>query len=432
MNSQPFRIAIFRSKTPLGPQAQALALDPRLSLRVILRVGELTEAEHEDGMAPELILIPPSLLTNAIPHQICAEIRALPGQETTPILALADTLHADLRMLEAGATAVASLDTPEILLNTCLSLARLHRRQLELLNSARSGQAPRESALRTFDILREALLLFTPDFRLTLVNRAARELFGVSSASDLLSLEGRISDLLHIDALDAQLFAAKPRFQNMLLSQLSGPAIHRQVCFADIPNDADTPAARAIIIAAPDHSNTRARLVDQAGRLRALTLFSLATCRRFLKQTFSALPVAPLSQIERLFAAEPRQCDLTEVLGFLLESADSLIDPGASVRLEPQPPVTVAVRASDLFQLVGAMLLLALEYAGAAGETVISCESQPDGCVVMIKTVGAGDIADEHPADISSMNAIAERYSADVQYKSKDEIFMIRVKLPLT
>jgi hypothetical protein len=170
--------------------------------------------------------------------------------------------------------------------------------------------------------------------------------------------------------------------------------------------------------------------------------------------------ISPLRHIDEYFQDLPLATDLNTSLTSLLETLDIVISPKVTVRVGVEQDLTLAISQPDFFQLVGHMVLHAVEHAGATGELSIETGKSIPGQGVAITITAESrkvtpmvqedkishlihgdfsdllsfsDLSEKTSFGLVAAQKIAEIYRSSIEYQQPQQtIIKVRVRLPVS
>ena len=464
------RIALFIPEERERVAVLALFTQHEYAVRQVGSAAEARALSLEEAAAFDVLVIPLQLANGAHGVLACMESRADEMLSGTPVLMLAGL--ADLAVLkacyDAGAdlTVSAPYDAQALYLQIA-ALARLKRRLDAELSKGFTTTALYHPVVEAFESVREGLLLFDPAFQLIFMNSAAKNLFDAPAA---LTEE-------HTAAIGEQ-FKARLK-EHLMLSRGRPPEAPQHPTlfeFTVVRLDQQQFRASCSVTAIEREGRTlvgfSAALTDlseirhlsntllQAQRTRSLCLVTAAVAMRFLAEQAREAPRTPLHALESYLNQAARACPLYATITSLMEMIDLVVNPEINIRVTVDKDLNLAVRASDFYQIVGHMLLHAVEHAGHSGQVTLHTTAHipGEGVILTITAesrrvtpplagddisklihgdfsglVSVQDVSQKLGLGLAAAQKIAERYRTRVEYQQPSTTIMkIRVKLPVS
>ncbi len=377
------RIAVFKPEEGDITSFQKLFQRAEYSVRFVTRALDILELAEEEEAPFDAIVLP--LLSRVGLHGIARinEIRSFAPLKGLPIIGLA--LSKDrgivLAFAEAGIDSIlfGPFDPPllHIQIATVASYGARRDRDAEIRENDASLQSPLLSLLTDIP---QGLCFFSSNWKLQYANRAARLLLGITTLE-----EG--------DKLATQFEAIAPkshsgdeegyenRFSMSLPSTLSLTRAHG----ASIKVKARVTFSQSRYLSHGGYAVSLVELTEiahlrhlltQGARLKTLSLLVAAAKIKDLNGGSATATLSPLSEIEDSIKNEPLQSKVGEVLTPLLEILDLVIGTGVRIKVSIKDDPMIQIRSSDLFQIVGHLLLAGVEYAGGLGGLSIALVSR--------------------------------------------------------
>ncbi len=461
------RIGLFRPVEQERKGVRELFNHRECALREIDTAAEARELCLEEGDRFDVLIVPLQLPANRSGISVCLEIKADELLASTPILGLSHS-H-DLPILQAfyGAGADNVLFAPfnaDLLFLQVGALSRLKRNFDEKLAQGFKETGLYHPVVEAFQSVREGLLLFDTNYQLIFTNSSAATLLGIRS-HDRVEDTQRISEQFrpwlkeHRSIVQSRPPEERgPSIFETSLNRIDQQQFKVSISISSIERERVLVGFSAALTDLSEIHHLSNTLL-QAQRTRSLCLITAAACMRFLPQNQQSATITPLQFLEHFLRQAPRSCPLYSTLTSLLEALDLVVNPDINIRIKVEKDHTIAVRAPDLFQIIGHMLLHAVEHAGHSGE--VSLHTSPhipgEGVIVTITSesrkvtpfpeqdrisrlihgdfqglVSLQDVSDKLGLGLLAAQKVAERYRTNVEYMQPTATIMkIRIKLPV-
>ncbi|RIL09777.1 MAG: hypothetical protein DCC75_05790 [Proteobacteria bacterium] len=475
------KIAIIR------PESQELSLITSMLSRQSLEVlvvddVEALQLEMDIKKIPiEAVVMGLRLASGMGAMGACIKIRASKGLMSLPILILSP--NRDLPVIESlyesGASCVIVPPfNSDLISGQLMALAGLNASFKEELHSQLNSQVLRSALIGALNSIREAVILLDSDRNPVYLNKSARVLLGVSdnaSSQEVSEVSEQFASLIQErePALaSTQLLATAvfpPRTTSQTLTRLDQRSFQGEVRICPIAGEGATLAGYSLAFRDIGETEHLFGSLLQSQRTRSLCLLALAGCLRYLRSVFGQIPVAPIAKLEEILRSEKKACEMNPTLLSLLEVLDLIISPGIEFKVKNKKDWRVAVSEPDLFDLLGHLILHAVEYAGVSGTITVQADmsdSPLDINVVIVSEVKKFSFsgADAQPKSgfytpmelfrsfllgegmsfpaesekstkllygLQAAQEIASRYKRKIEYKSKPNQFKVRFKLPV-
>ncbi|RMG40360.1 MAG: hypothetical protein D6719_11000, partial [Candidatus Dadabacteria bacterium] len=112
-------------------------------------------------------------------------------------------------------------------------------------------------------------------------------------------------------------------------------------------------------------------MLSQAETTRSLFLITAGLCKSYLLNKHGTILLQPVERLKELISEETKRSSLNETLTVLLEFFDLIVDPETKINVHLEELPSLAVRPTDLFQMLGHVILYAVNFAGKNGEVEI-------------------------------------------------------------
>lgn len=459
------RVALFEPSTNETEGLLALFKKHDFVVRVILRPLDLMTLAKEEGQAFEAAVVPIQLSDGTNGISVCLQIKSEPTLSSIPVIGLSTSR--DTALLEAfygaGADLVftAPFDMEHIRLQI-VALTRQKRSFDELIRSHQAHVGLRESTVNALNTIREGLVMVDHEYRPIFANLSARSMLGLTEnwEHDL----GKTGEQFrswakHHRQNRTDQSDRRPSLLNVRANRLDGNSFRAEVRITDLFDEDARAIGYAFALADLSEIYQLYSALVQGQRTRSLCLSTAAACLRLVKSTQFAAYTSPLARVVELLEREPRECSLGIVVTALTETVDLLVSPSVSLKVDIRGNWNLKVTFPDLFQLLGHILLHAIEYAGLTGEVRMHAveTEDPNELAILVSARNRrvtpllpndnlsrliegkfAEVVDE-PGEQSKLGfglgaaqAIAPRYNTKVEYRELSDTEMeLRVLLPI-
>jgi len=459
-NSQP-SVVIFRSdqsdelsKTFLDRSCEVLEVDSPSELTKILRDGE---------SGPDAVIVPLRLPDGKSGIATILEIRTEPLSTLLPILAISPSNEKTVvqAMYEVGADVVISGAVDDDLLYFQVQSMRRARRAVEsYVESKNEDVALQRSFFNAFHLMREGLLLFGPEFNLLFANKNAKTLLGIEDNTPVDLLENMFRTFLQQHERNTSsshnLRTQVSKFE-ALLSRTDNQSFRSLCRISTLLDFHFNVSGYACAFNDMGEMTQLTLTLLQSQRTRSLCLLTAACSLESLNPPTSGILVSPITRIEDFLKNNPGYCSLNSVLTSVMEFLDLVISPDITVKVNVSQNPDVSLSAADLFQLLGHLILHAVEFAGRGGETLIQVDPLVPGDGVPLLVIARtkrvtpflsddrlsellqGDLQlasgpenpDKMSIGLAAAQEVAEKYRTTIEYRhGSDATMKLRVKLP--
>jgi CheY-like chemotaxis protein len=442
------------------------------SLRVVPDMAAVRELQAEEGSRFDLIAVPLRLAGEPSSGiTACIQIKSDEILTTTPILAL--SLSPDKAIIQAfyqhGADVlfVPPFDG-DMIYHQIGSIARLKRSFDERLNQGYHDTGLLHPVMHAFHSMREGLFLADINHHLIFANVSARKMLGIRDVKeepDLTAIAEQIKPFLkqHQTAMQAQSLKTPETLlcssYDTTIKRVNNDSFKATINITSLMRDKNALAGYSVAVIDLSEVHHLANTLMQSQRTRSLCLLTTAACMRFLESIKQGGRVSAIPYLEQLLQQSPRSCPLSSTLTALLEAVDLVINPKISVKVRIEQDLYLAVRTPDFYQMMGYILLHAVEHAGISGETGLSTTPNIPGEGVIITVIAESrrvtpfqaqdqisqliqsdfsnmasfkDITEKVSFGLLAAQKIAEKYRTTIEYQQPSETLMkVRVKLPI-
>lgn len=163
------------------------------------------------------------------------------------------------------------------------------------------------------------------------------------------------------------------------------------------------------------------KLLQQSARTRGLALMGLSLSRRLFPNNSLGLPTMPLSNVQKLIESEPRRSFLNDSLSVLLDILDLILESNISLRVQSERDFILALRSSDLIQLLGELIFLASDHCASGGEIRIETDqSESDPLMARLIVTARSERANPYFVEESLAQLLESYLSPDNSNKKLD------------
>jgi len=386
MTRQKLTIAVFRGTESDGMLAGPSVKRGDLRSVPVASVEELDEQVTHGGESFHAIIVPLKLVDGQSGVTVCLRCRTTASLAAISVIGVTSSRESAVvgSFFGAGADVVLfpPLD-PEHIAHQVAALARRSRSLDEHVAEIKKGSGLKRSIHEAFNAVREGVLVFSAEGTLTFLNEPARRLLGIEPDAPMTSLGGLAAQCAHLLG-DLPTPEAAPPTQSTF-TRLDGRPITLGVRSRPIIDGKETSAGVAVALTDINELAQLANVLEQDQRTRSLALICAAGCQALL--TASGAPAHSLvPQIEeKLYAGEPR-CRLSATVTALLEVLDTALNSDARVRIDMTTDAVVAARVSDVFLILGHLILHSVARSGIGGETTVTSARAPNGVEVTVES----------------------------------------------
>jgi CheY-like chemotaxis protein len=409
----------------------------------------------------EALFVPLSLHDGSSGITCCLQAKADPTLATLPIIGIVPSRDRSVvhSFYGAGADCVVSLPfEADSLYLQAEALARTYRGVRELGQSAKDSLALSAGTLSALEACRDPLLIFGSDYALMYSNAAARNV--------LLSEHGITAAQLPRLSEDLRPYLrAALTGQRSPVNESAAPTPFGISC-TQVRGERGLPIGVAVRLSSTADIEHLGHCLEIGLRSESLALLGSAALLRALEEQHGGYPLTPLHQLTTAIAQEPTRCSVAPLITALTEIIDSVLPSSLEVSVSLEQDVPVAVRPSDLLQILGHIWIFAALQSGKDGALSISVDpdgTQMNASTVTILIVGEHSSrrlavtrdylqeavpafstpAQAHGASRTSVPSseklvfgleaaqkIADRYRISIEYKARHQSTKVRLRLP--
>lgn len=464
------RVALFKADETSASEQEDLFKKHEYGLRVVKRIDQVTELIVEEGDSFDTIIIPLQLYDGSSGITNCIQIKSDELLASTPIVGLSHSKDQAVIQAFFGAGADIVLNAPfdaDQLYLQIGALCRLKRAFDEKLNREYQESGLIHPVMEGFHSVREAVLLWDTNYNVLFVNQSGRAMLGLSenySNTELKQLGAQLKPFVKEHDSEMRLQPLEEHYEHRsTLTDTSVIRIDKRSFRARLTVTTLTRGPSDVVgysMAITDLSEIQhlSNTLLQGQKTRSLCLLTTAATINLLEQMHRQRILSPTKYIDDLLSRSQRSCALNSSITSLLETLDLVINPNMSIRVKVDQDLHLAVRQADFFQMIGLLILHAVEYAGTSGETSIHTSNNVPGQGVSITITSeskrvtpfakedqmasliqgdfeeitrTGDVGGAQNFGLYAAQKIAERYRTTVQYQQPNEtIIKIRVLLP--
>lgn len=466
------RIAVYKPDEDSLDDIMHIFARHEYSLRQVSSIDEIIDLEIDEGSAFDVAVIPLKLWDGSSGMTACLRMKSVEKLAARPILGLSISTDKSLlqSFYEMGADCVMSapFNADHVFFQIC-ALTRQLASFDEALRRHNEGSGLSRSITTAFDCVREGLLIFNSDYELTFCNFNGRSLFGLSTPptkDDAVVLEKYFRSFLteHEKLAGKQSNEQYPAttFEENI-TRIGGQSFAGTFRVTTLRAQDGAPVGLAVAVTDLSELDQLTNTLTQAQRTRSLCLLAAGCSLNFLNATGGSdaggIIVSPMLRLEEYLATTEKTCFLNSAITTLLEFIDLVISPNINIKVQVKNELRLAIRPADFFQLVGHMILHAVEFAGRSGETNISIGDNVPGEGVTLLVISKSRkvtpfIPNDHLANIIQGNLtppgttsrhenklsiglaaaqeVASRYRTSIEYQSNSGGAMkIRTRLPV-
>ncbi|MBX7144429.1 MAG: PAS domain-containing protein [Oligoflexia bacterium] len=349
------------------------------SLRTVSSADEILALINEESAAFDCIVVPPrSAVGNSL--NFLLQVKTRDTLSSVPVLGLLGQKDRALMHSLYGAGADVILLSPldaDMVYEQILALGRQRRAVDELLQRHFEDTGMRQSSINAFNAIREGIVICDHEYALTFINSAGALLLGIKPSHTLEQVQASVRQFIPLMQKHAELHSGRSSdpqertdisLYSAITNRLDGRAFKAEARVTTLRGSQGQTVGYAIALTDLSGILQLSQLLVQAQRTRSLTLLTGAACMQLLGPG----PLhAPLQLIEQALSQQAASASLSDTMTYLLEMLDALILPGVDVKVKARGDWLVALRPSDLFQLMGQLTLLAVENAILGGEIIL-------------------------------------------------------------
>ena len=458
---------------PSGTETEAIqALFARQEYRLHPQatLADLLAAPAREDCPWEIIVVPLHLADGGSGIRACLQIKSHPALTQIPIIGLCSNHDKAIvqSFYEMGADfVVLSPFDPDLLRFQTAALQRQSRAQRERVEEMVSRTSLGQSALSILDLSREPLAIFDLQGQPLHLNDAALTTLGLIRGDEFplpAAMQSNLEMLLERHQSRTRgksgigTEGALTSFPDQLVTRADGKPLKLAIEFFTVNSSGGQIAGYAARFSETAQYEELNISLRQSSRTRSLCLMTSAICIKLIEAAFPDKRGSILLATREFVDGLPLSCTLSALLTGLLEFLDLAISPSISIRVNSSSDQQLAMRSTDLIQILGHMILHAVEFTGSAGEIQIET-GQPapgEGVPVVISAlsrrataalhdqrlsdlldINLADPKDQPEADgkiargLMAAQGIAEKYRTTIEYKLSGETLMkLRIKLP--
>lgn len=407
MYTQP-SIIVFEADEPIHSQLLSLFQKVPFRLAFVNSLAALYELVDSTGTDTDCFVIPALLSGGRSGIGMVAQLRAEETFADVPILSITSggEKQTAVAHFSSGADVVLSLPVePDLMHEQILALVRQRRFFTSQLDRMLERTELSHGAMHGLDATRDALLVLDPGQRLLFANSAAFLVLALEPhqldatfAPVLQQLTPLVRD--HQSSEQAPETTSLSSTVERQMSRADGSPFRAQLRIHTLLDERKKPIGHAIAIqdlSVPQHLALQLAATEEL-QGKALTLAAGALCA--LRAERLGPPTAPLQRLEDLFAHESPGALLGTTLTSLLEILDILTPTETSLRVKVAHEWEVPLRRSDLFLLLGNLILHSVQRTGLKGETSIEAtENGPSGELAVVVSTKASRIVEPIQGD---------------------------------
>ncbi|MBN8548185.1 MAG: hypothetical protein J0M12_02595 [Deltaproteobacteria bacterium] len=379
------RVAVFKPNEEDAAAISALFQRHEYSVRMVSNVAEIALLIQDEDATFDCVIIPPRMEGGAGGVNLCLQLKTHELLASVPILALVQSKDRALLQSLYGAGVDVVLLAPfdaDMLFHQIGSLSRTKRAFDELVQQHYEDSGMRHSSISAFNSIREGLIICDRDYAVTFINSPGATLLGVKKTHAMEHIENAVKQFavlmqrheeLMRQAIQETAGAADISSFSLLIHRLDNRSFKAEARVATLLGKHGQTVGFSIAFSDMSGILQLSQLLTQAQRTRALSLLTSAGCLKLLSGRMSAIE-PPLHVLDQILGEERPHSSLATSITFLLEILDQIIASGIEVKVKVRQDWMVAVRPSDLFQMLGHLTMLAAENAVLGGEIVLDAE----------------------------------------------------------
>lgn len=379
------RVAVFKPNEEDAASIAALFQRHEYSIRSVSNVAEINLLIQDEGSTFDCVVLPPRMEGGTGGVNLCLQLKTQEALAAIPILALVSSKDRALLQSLYGAgvdvVMLAPFD-PDMLFLQIGSLSRTKRAFDELVQQHYEDSGMRHSSISAFNSIREGLIICDRDYAVSFINSPGATLLGVKKSHSMEHIEGAVKqfaaliqrhDELMRQAIQETAASNDISSFSLLIHRLDNRSFKAEARVATLLGKHGQTVGYSIAFSDMSGILQLSQLLMQAQRTRSLSLLSSAGCLKLLGNRLSATE-SPLQVIDQMLREERPVSSVADSITFLLEILDQVIASGIEVKVKVRQEWLVAVRPTDLFQMLGHLTMLAAENAVLGGEIVLDAE----------------------------------------------------------
>jgi CheY-like chemotaxis protein len=457
--SKPPIVALFNPDERERQPIQALFTRQKYSIQTLEEVDDLLE-RMDQGDHFDVAVVPTQLRHGSSGVAACISLKSHELLASIPVIAISQSSDKPpIQMLyESGADLVIQPNHDPDLLYFQIGALKRMARSFEDLSSNRERPSTKStySTDDILDLIRDGVLIVDEKGSVLQMNKAARSLLAIGdnpSADETKELVASVRIFIdHYHQIDlAKRFKGAPE-----QPKTKAPSLGVFTGNISLTALSGSPTRSAIYLVDTTEAGRLGATLAQAHRLRSLCLLSAATCRQILDAKQSGQLGSPIASMEKLLSTVSPGAALDPVVRYLLELLDPVLSTTVNLKVAVSDKREINLPAPDLMQLTGHLILEGIDFAGEAGEVVVSTGPVAEGVLTVLLSAHRlkepahgtrslvsdlldGDfstltrsVADSIPAGLKAAQAIAGKYRTEVEFQlpTKGSIKM-RVQLPV-
>jgi CheY-like chemotaxis protein len=456
--TKPPVVALFNYDERERQAFQSLFTRQKYAVQSIEQVEDLIERISQ-GEQFDVAVVPTQLRQGASGVSTCIALKSNELLASLPVIALSHSSDKPpIQMLyEAGADLVIQPNhDPDLLYFQIGALKRMARSFEDLSSNRERVTATSPANDDILDLIRDGVLIVEQNGSVLKINKVARALLALAEnidAEEIKDLEANVRNYVdHVRQIElARRFkggAELPKTKAPGLGVFSG-----NISLTELGG---TPPRFVLYLIDTTEAGRLGATLAQSHRLRSLCLLSAATCRELLEANQSGKLGSPIASMEKLLASSSPGATLEPVVRYLLELLDPVLSTSVTLKVAVADKREINIPGPDLLQLTGHLMLEGIDFAGEAGEVVVSTGAVAEGiltimlsahrnkepapgCRSLVSDLLDGDfstltrsVADSIPAGLKAAQAIAGKYRTEVEFQlpTKGSIRM-RLQVPV-
>lgn len=412
---------------------------------------------------PDAILLPPGLSSGKSSMATCLEIRSDENFGSVPIIAVSASAERPViqTLFEVGADIVipAPVDADYLFYQVhALKRMAINICGQQKLESPHGGSQNWFSAL---DLMTEGIVIFDSESHPIFLNQVAQTLLAVTQETpddQILSLFGPI--VAEDYATPGK--TARPQKDSGIryefLRRITGQSFRARARTCPLYSDSGIQTGFAVVFSDATSFSQLHDMLLHSLQVRSLCLLTSGLAMRSLDPLPNGTLTPPVQRLLDKASSLERGAAVQTILTLLMEFLDAIVSPNIIIRADVRGTPNVVLNEVDLFQLLGHLILHAVEFAGQGGETLIQIGENVPGEGVPVVVIARSkrvtpmivqdplsDLLSDSIEDLTSPSTpntkiraglhaaqeIARRYRTTLEFRAPSVSEMkIRVKLP--
>ncbi len=465
------RIALLKAHDSEVAKIAALFSHYPYELQLVTSISEISEKIENSFEEFDAVVIGSKLENGDDGFDLCESFKAQPNLAPIPVIGI--VMKSEPAVIRSFYTAGAEVVLVEpkdagIVYQQVEAIARFKRLYDEKVRQNKDAMGLHSSTIAALNCVREGIVLFDSNHKPLFLNRSARLLLGIGSRPDRAE-RGKAREILAalisavasktISDLGEEVPSSEARYLKLEISRVDGQSFQAATRITPIYGEGSLVSGFTVAISDLAELEHLSSILLQHHKTRALCMFLGSAAFGELSRKAGGIPVGAASYIEKMLNQEQLSTNLEPVLAALIDILDLAISSEVQLKIDTSKDYKVAMKFSDLFQLLGQIILYAAEQVGCSGKISVTFEQseEPVGLLMVLAcewpfvtplleddylsslragsfhwTSGTGS-QDEAiiPHTIQKVQEIAGRYNTDIQFKRILSGMKLRVLLPM-